>query len=67
MADTRTDNDPAPKGLRQWPAWLGIGFMALLARLPWALQRGLGRAVGAVLRVLFRSRRRIAERDIALC
>ena len=67
MADTRTDNDPAPKGLRQWPSWLGIGLMAMLARLPWPLQRGLGRAVGAVLRVLFRSRRRIAERNIALC
>ena len=67
MADTRSNHDPAPKGLSQWPTWLGIGLMALLARLPWPLQRGLGRAAGAVLHVLFRSRRRIAERNIALC
>ena len=32
MAEPETDNDPAPKGLRQWPSWLGIGLAALLAR-----------------------------------
>lgn len=67
MAATRIDNDPPPKGLGQWPAWLGIGMAALLARLPWPLQRVLGRWVGGLLHVAFRSRRRIAERNIALC
>lgn len=67
MADTHTGNDPAPKGLRHWPTWLGIGLMALLARLPWVLQRALGRGAGTVLRVLLARRRRIAERNIALC
>ena len=41
--------------------------MALLAHLPWPLQRGLGRALGGVLRLLLRERRRIAARNLALC
>ena len=41
--------------------------MALLARLPWPLQRALGRALGGVLRGLLGERRRIASRNLALC
>ena len=41
--------------------------MALLARLPWSLQRGLGRMLGNALRHLLGGRRRIAERNLALC
>ena len=67
MAEQRIDNDPAPMGLRQWPAWLGIGLAALLARLPWRLQRVLGRWLGGFLHVALRDRRRVAERNIALC
>src|SRR4249919_603431 len=58
---------PPPLGPRTWPTWLGIGAMALLARLPWPLQRGLGRALGGVLRLLLGERRRIAVRNLALC
>ena len=58
---------PPPRSLRHWPTWLGIGAMALLARLPWALQQALGRALGAVLRATLRERRRIAARNLALC
>lgn len=64
---TTSDHDPAPLGPRQWPAWLGIGLAAALARLPWPLQRGLGRGLGWVLPVLVPERRRIAARNIALC
>ena len=67
MAALRNDNDPAPTGLRQWPAWLGIGLATLLARLPWSLQRGLGRLVGRFLHAVLRERRRVAERNIGLC
>ena len=67
MAEQRSDNDPAPMGLRQWPAWLGIGLAALLARLPWRLQRVLGRWLGGFLHVALHDRRRVAERNIALC
>ena len=67
MAETSTEKETAPLGLRQWPAWLGIGLAAAMARLPWPLQRALGRGLGALLHVAFRNRRRIAERNIALC
>lgn len=62
--DART---PPPLGPRHWPAWLGIGLAALLARLPWSLQRVLGRGIGRLLMALFGSRRRVAARNIALC
>jgi KDO2-lipid IV(A) lauroyltransferase len=52
---------------RHWPTWLGIGAMALLARLPWPLQRWLGRALGALLRMTLRERRAIARRNLELC
>src|SRR5690606_5789036 len=61
------DRDAPPLGPRHWPAWLGIGAMALLARLPWPLQRALGRAVGALLRVALPARRRVAARNLELC
>lgn len=52
---------------RHWPAWLGIGAMALLARLPWPLQRGLGRMLGGTLHMTLRDRRAIARRNLELC
>ena len=58
---------PPPRSPRDWPTWLGIGAMWALARLPWPLQRALGRVIGVVLRVLLRDRRRVAERNLALC
>ena len=56
-----------PRGLRQWPAWIGIGLAWLVARLPWALQRALGRLTGALFFMTMRERREIARRNIALC
>ncbi|WP_129134956.1 LpxL/LpxP family Kdo(2)-lipid IV(A) lauroyl/palmitoleoyl acyltransferase [Luteimonas sp. YGD11-2] len=56
-----------PLGPRQWPAWLGIGLAALAARLPWPLQRALGRLLGDLLRVALGSRRGIARRNLQLC
>ncbi len=50
-----------------WPAWLGLGLIWLLARLPWALALRLGASLGTPLRWLARSRRRVAERNLALC
>ena len=46
---------------------LGVVFMRLLAFLPLAWVRGLGRAVGVLLFYVVRSRRRIAEVNLALC
>src|SRR5690606_9474775 len=56
-----------PLGPRHWPAWLGIGAMAAAARLPWPLQRMLGRAIGGLLGLLLPGRRRVAERNLELC
>ncbi len=67
MTESLTHHDPAPRGVRQWPAWLGIASASLLARLPWPLQRGLGRVTGSFLHATLRNRKRVAERNIALC
>ena len=61
------DSLPPPLSPRTWPAWCGIGLLALAARLPWPLQRALGRAIGAALRTAMRERRRVAARNLALC
>ncbi|WP_024891442.1 LpxL/LpxP family Kdo(2)-lipid IV(A) lauroyl/palmitoleoyl acyltransferase [Luteimonas huabeiensis] len=58
---------PPPLGPRHWPAWLGIGLAAALARLPWSWQRALGRALGDALRGALRQRREVAARNLALC
>ena len=57
----------APLGVRQWPVWLLLGVMVGLARLPWGLQRWLGRTLGQVLRRTMGTRRRVAARNLALC
>ena len=54
-------------GLRQWPLWVLLGGVVLLARLPWVLQRALGRGLGVVLRISMRDRRQVAARNLALC
>jgi KDO2-lipid IV(A) lauroyltransferase len=58
---------PPPLGPRTWPAWLGIGALVVLGRLPWPLQRALGRGLGAILRGVLRRRREVATRNLALC
>lgn len=62
-----TFNAPPPRSPRHWPTWLGIGALALLARLPWRLQRALGGGIGNVLRWTLRDRRRVAARNLELC
>ena len=62
-----THPEKPPLGLRHWPTWLGIGLMAGLARLPWPLQRALGRGIGMLLQHALPSRRRVAARNLELC
>lgn len=62
--------EPFPRALlapRHWPVWLGIGVCVVMARLPWPLQRLLGRGLGRFLQSALRSRRQVAERNLALC
>ncbi len=56
-----------PLSPRTWPTWIGIGAMALAARIPWPIQRSLGRMLGALLRSALRDRRDVATRNLALC
>jgi KDO2-lipid IV(A) lauroyltransferase len=46
---------------------LGIGFGWTLAQLPWAIARRAGVALGWLMRELMFVRRRVAERNLALC
>lgn len=46
---------------------LGIGFMRALARAPLPLVRGLGAAMGPLLYVLAKPRRRVVDANLALC
>lgn len=62
-----TSAGPAPLAPRYWPTWLLVAAITALARLPWPLQRWLGRALGAGLRMLMGSRRRVAARNLELC
>lgn len=41
--------------------------MALAARVPWALQRGLGHMLGRALQTVLSSRRKVAARNLELC
>lgn len=52
---------------RHWPAWLGLGLIWLLARVPYRPLMAIGRGLGWLAARLLVSRRRIAERNLALC
>jgi len=69
MSDTATPTSagPPPLAPRYWATWALVAAGALLARVPWPLQRALGRWLGALLRTTMASRRRIAQRNLALC
>lgn len=56
-----------PFSPRLWSMWLGLAVMVIGARLPWALQRGLGRVIGVLAPYLAPARRRAAEVNLALC
>jgi len=58
---------PSFYGPRYWPTWLGLGFFRLLGLLPISSGLALGRLLGDVFFYLARSRRHIAEVNIAKC
>jgi KDO2-lipid IV(A) lauroyltransferase len=62
-----TDPGTPPRGPRHWPMWLAYAAMWTAARLPWPLQRALGRVAGWLARMLIPTRRRAARINIALC
>ncbi len=50
-----------------WPAWLGIGFMWLVDRLPWAEKRLLARGLGWLAFHVICIRRRVVFTNLKLC
>ena len=64
---TPTDPGPRPAFLPNAATWLGVGVLIVAARLPWGLQRLLGRGLGALAFALARSRRKAARVNLALC
>lgn len=54
-------------GPMHWPAWIGLGVLWLLARLPYSLLMRTGRGLGWLFARIPGSRRRIARHNIELC
>lgn len=52
---------------RHWPAWLGVGLIRLIARLPYPALMWLGRRLGGLAMRIDSARRPIAAANIALC
>jgi KDO2-lipid IV(A) lauroyltransferase len=58
---------PSLRNPKHWPMFAALSFAFLLARLPWTLQRALGRGVGWLAFHLAGSRRKAAAVNLALC
>jgi KDO2-lipid IV(A) lauroyltransferase len=59
---------PALLAPRHWPAWIGLGVIWLVARVPYALLLRVGRFVGwLAARLIGRDRRGTAARNLELC
>lgn len=54
-------------GPRYWGTWAAIGLLRVAVFMPYSWQLGLGRVVGRLLFHLLARRRRIADRNLALC
>jgi len=52
---------------RYWTSWIGLGFVWLIGRLPFAWQCGLGRVLGRLTARLPGERRRVAQCNLKLC
>jgi KDO2-lipid IV(A) lauroyltransferase len=52
---------------RHWPAWIGLGLIWLLSRVPYRALMRIGRGFGWLAMHTLGSRRRIARRNLELC
>lgn len=52
---------------RYWPAWLGLGCLYALGRLPWAIRNALGNTVGWLLYRVLRTRTQVARTNLMWC
>lgn len=67
MSDATTAIRPSLRDPRNWPMFTAMLGAFAIARLPWMLQRALGRGVGWISWRLLGSRRRAAEVNLKLC
>ena len=66
-APSPTSAGAVPQGTRHWPMRVGVALLTAAARVPWSVQRLLGRALGALAYVAAPSRRHAARVNLALC
>jgi len=52
---------------RHWPSWIGLGVVQLIAKLRYRALIALGRGLGALTARLPGARRRVAQRNLAVC
>jgi len=52
---------------RYWLTWLGVGFLAVIAQLPYSLLMLIGKGLGHVLYRVNAKRRAIAIRNLEIC
>lgn len=67
MASDTAPAAASPFNPRHWPAWLAIGLLRLTAKLPYPALLRVGRGLGWLAARLLVARRRVAERNVALC
>jgi Kdo2-lipid IVA lauroyltransferase/acyltransferase len=68
MTQHATPLRPALLAPQHWPAWVGLGLIWLVARLPYRVLLAIGRFVGwLAARLIGRERRGTAARNIAIC
>ena len=58
---------PALLAPQHWPAWIGLGAIGLVARLPYRWLLRTGRGLGWLAARVFGERRRVAARNLELC
>jgi len=63
----RPDFQRALLAPRHWLAWLGVGVIRAVARLPYRALMALGGALGWLIQRVPSARRTVAETNIALC
>ncbi|WNL45867.1 LpxL/LpxP family Kdo(2)-lipid IV(A) lauroyl/palmitoleoyl acyltransferase [Dyella sp. BiH032] len=63
----RPSFDPKLLSPVHWPAWIGVGVLKLIARLPRRLLLAVGRGLGVLVQHFPSRRRHVAEVNIALC
>ncbi|MGA9342930.1 MAG: LpxL/LpxP family Kdo(2)-lipid IV(A) lauroyl/palmitoleoyl acyltransferase [Rhodanobacteraceae bacterium] len=67
MDQDRVPFRPALLAPRHWPAWIGLGAIWLVARLPYRWLLRLGHGLGRLAPRLLGHRRDVAARNIAIC